>query len=94
MKPRRTENSTDCLGLVGGTEDNSLWVQFVPHDTDVDENDPCYGNPAIQSVWELDDYERVKIAAGANIKLTVVGTGHPPVRMQITEEKLGRGTNH
>lgn len=92
MRPRRTVKSTDCLSLVGGNEDNALWVQFTPKLTEgVEESDPCYGMPAIHSVWEPTSAERAAIAEGANVYLTVMGTGHPPVSMTITDEELGRG---
>lgn len=79
MKPRRTPSSNKVFRLVGGTEDNDLWVRFGVED----------GEPTITSTWQLTDDERAEIAAGANIELTVWGVGTPPVAMRTTTEPLG-----
>lgn len=82
MKPRRTPSSNHVFRLAGGNEDNDLWVN-VQEDSD--------GDTFITSTWELTEDEREAIAAGANLKLIVWGTGHPPVALQVSKERLGRG---
>lgn len=82
MKPRRFPTANKVFSLVGGNEDNDLWVE---QDTFSD------GTPYIRSVWELTDDERQKVADGQNISLTVIGHGTPPVQMQVTPEQPGRG---
>lgn len=81
MKARRTVLSNLVFSLVGGTEDNDLWVQ---RDTDTD------GKPIIRSTWVPSDAEREAIARGENIELIVWGHGTPPVNIQITDVPLGK----
>jgi len=66
--------------LPGGTEDNDLWVR-----KHVDEDE----RQILSSVWVPTPEEREAIAAGANIRLNIWGTGHPPVLLDLTDEKLG-----
>lgn len=73
MKPRRTPQTDVVFSLVGGNEDNDLWVRRGSTD----------GQPWIESVWELDDDERATIAAGGTIELRVWGAGTPPVSLAI-----------
>jgi hypothetical protein len=73
MKPRRCPDSTGVFRLVGGNEDNDLWVRQGSTD----------GEPWIESVWELDETERAAIAAGATIELRVWGVGTPPVSLAV-----------
>ena len=80
MKPRRFKGANTVFRLVGGTEDNDLWVERAPEG----------GEPTITSVWEPTDEDRAAIAAGANIELTVRGEGTPPVGMRTTTVELGR----
>ena len=82
MRPRRTPSSNGLFRLVGGTEDNDLWVRY---------DQASDGSSVIASVWELTPEERAAVAAGANIQLEIWGTGVPPVAMQVTDEELGRG---
>lgn len=79
MRPRRTPASNQVFRLLGGTEDNDLWVQRVVQD----------GQPIIRSVWELDDDERAAIAKGAHIRLHVFGDGTPPVALDVVSTPLG-----
>lgn len=74
MKPRRTPTSNQVFRLVGGNEDNDLWVEQA---------EDVGGSPIILSVWELSDAERAAIAAGATIELMVWGQGTPPVALGI-----------
>lgn len=43
------------------------------------------GTPAMESLWEPSDEERLAIGMGANIKMTVVGSGHPPVMLSVAD---------
>lgn len=82
MKPRRTHESTQCLDLAEGNEDNSLWVR-------VESYEDC-GHVCVSSVWEPTEEERAAIADGQNIKLTVWGTTHPPVNVGVTDVGIGK----
>lgn len=82
MRPRRTPSSNKVFRLVGGTEDNDLWVRL-----DVDEHE----QPVICSTWEPTDEERQAIAEGENVELIVWGRGTPPVALRTTPETLGKG---
>lgn len=81
MRPRRTHLTDHVLSLPGGTEDSDLWV-YELEDTD--------GMTMICSVWEPTPQERVKIAAGENIRLCIWGIRHPPVTIDLTDEPLGK----
>jgi hypothetical protein len=80
LKPRRTHFSNKVFRLVGGTEDNDLWVEKTTSDD----------GPCIRSVWEPTDDERRRIAAGENIYLVVWGDGTPPVALGVTDDALGK----
>lgn len=82
MKPRRFPAANCVFELSGGNEDNSLWVERATFPD---------GTPFVRSVWELTDDERRKVADGQNICLTVIGTGTPPVQIQVTPEQPGKG---
>lgn len=41
------------------------------------------GYNTFESVWRPTDEERKAVAEGADIMLTVVGDGHPPVSIQV-----------
>lgn len=82
MKPRRFPMANCVFELVGGNEDNSLWVERT---TDAE------GQAMIRSVWVPTDEEREQIAAGANICLAVWGQGTPPVSLLVTPEQPGKG---
>jgi hypothetical protein len=73
MRPRRTPQTTVVFSLVGGNEDNDLWVRRGSTD----------GEPWIESVWELDVEERAAIADGGTIELRVYGQGTPPVSLAV-----------
>ena len=79
MKPRRFHSANKVFELEGGTEDNSLWTQIIAVD----------GQVVIRSVWELDDQDRERIAAGENIELFCVGA-QVPVELRVTDEPLGK----
>jgi len=46
------------------------------------------GNSTFYSYWELTDEERKRIADGAHIILGVVGNGHPPVSVNVSNEVI------
>lgn len=79
MKPRRTPTSDVVYRLEGGNEDNDLWVTRCVQD----------GSPILLSVWELSNKERERIAKGENVQLAIWGTMHPPVSLDVTDQKLG-----
>lgn len=76
MRPRRTPSSNFVYRLPGGTEDNDLHCRVEAE-----------GTPCVASVWDLEPHERAAIGAGANIELTVIGGGHPPVQLGVTREQ-------
>lgn len=80
MKPRRTRNSNKVFRLVGGTEDNDLWVQQTTEDD----------KAVIISVWELTGAERDDISKGANVELRVWAHQTPPVALRCTSVALGK----
>jgi hypothetical protein len=41
---------------------------------------------ALVSCWQPDEFERARLAAGAPVRLTVYGRGHPPVMLAVPEE--------
>jgi hypothetical protein len=81
VKPRRTHYSTNVFRLVGGNEDNDLWVQ-----RDIDGT----GHPIIRSCWVPTEEERAAIAAGANVELITWGIGTPPLAMSVVSYPLGK----
>lgn len=84
MRPRRTHVSNHCLSLPGGTEDNDLWVH-VGEDED--------GDTLMTSVWVPTKAERQAIADGKNIALTMLGSRHAPVIMEVTAVPIGKRPN-
>ena len=43
------------------------------------------GTPAMQTAWQPTPDEIARIVAGAPVYLTILGTGHPPVRLDVGE---------
>lgn len=43
------------------------------------------GQPVFNSRWRMSDEERAHIAAGGDIELTIWGTGHPPVAVNVVD---------
>jgi hypothetical protein len=84
MKPRRTHDSTNCLSLPGGNEDNDLWIERA-NDGD--------GGVILCSVWEPTPDERERIAAGENVELLLWSPVHPPVSLRTTGVALGKPPN-
>lgn len=81
MKPRRTHTSNKVFRLVGGTEDNDLWVERA---ADVD------GAMILISTWVPTFEERERIYNGENIALVVWGSGMPPVHVTLTDVAVGK----
>lgn len=81
MRPRRTPTTNVVFALPGGNEDNDLHARYVEAED---------GQACIESVWTLDEDERLAIADGANIVLRTFGTLHPPVALYVTDEQPGR----
>lgn len=82
MKPRRFPAANKVFSLLGGNEDNDLWVEQAAYSD---------GTPFIRSVWELTADERQRVADGQNICLTIIDQRTPPVAMRVTSEQLGKG---
>ena len=80
MRPRRTWFSNQVFRLLGGNEDNDLWVH---------RDQAADGSPIIRSCWVPTDDERAAIADGANVELCVWGAGPPPVSMGVVSYPLG-----
>lgn len=82
MKPVITENTDVNFILPGGTDENDL---------------PAYRmfdsvrQPTICSVWQPTPEERVRLAAGENVRLVIWGTGQPPVAIDVTDERVIEG---
>lgn len=45
------------------------------------------GQPEIQTFWRPLPEELAALNRGASVVLTVVGSGHPPVKLEVTEYK-------
>ncbi|GAB1361818.1 hypothetical protein MASR1M32_10540 [Rhodobacter sp.] len=50
------------------------------------------GTPAMQTAWEPTPAEIAAITAGAPIVLTLLGTGHPPVLIEVGNLPSGGGS--
>lgn len=79
--PVRIRNCTRVLGAPQGwTPDTSGPCCSLPI------RDEVQGDlPVMISSWEPTPAELTAIAAGATIKLRIVGTGHPPVMLYVEE---------
>lgn len=75
MRPVPTTRTNKTYVLLGGTRENDLPVEVGSED----------GRPVIMSTWALTDEERASVAAGANIELTVWGSGQPPVALMVVD---------
>ncbi len=77
MIPGRIENATRHLGKPSGWNDAEHGVCAVlpVRDEVVD------GLPQMTSVWMPTPDEALRIARGAPVYLTVIGTSHPPVSL-------------
>ena len=83
MLPKRTQFTDSVLRLPGGTEKNDLWYY-----NQVIEDDVLGKASAICSVWVPTLEERERIANGENVRLIVWSKTHPPVSMDLTDERI------
>jgi hypothetical protein len=82
MIPGRIPNATRFLGAPQGWDEaRDGHCGTLPV---LDRSDPDDGH-TMTSVWELmpDELERLK--AGGSVRLTVVGSMHPPVSLEVGE---------
>ena len=70
MRPVRTPESTNIYALPGGNEDNYLYVRET-------------ADGLILSDWELGPEERIMLAGGGRVRLTIVGALVPPVIISV-----------
>jgi hypothetical protein len=77
MTPRHIEGATRVIGESQGYIGLPLRDE-LRHCTVNGEN-----TPVMVSQWTLSDDERWLISQGADILLSVVGTTHPPVLLQV-----------
>lgn len=49
------------------------------------------GTPAMQTAWEPTPSEIARIVAGQPIILTLLGTGHPPVLIEVAGQETESG---
>lgn len=50
------------------------------------------GTPAMQTAWEPTPNEIARIVAGEPIILTLLGTAHPPVLIEVPDRSDEKGT--
>lgn len=82
MQAKRTQFTDKVLKLPGGTEDNDLWYYAM-------QAAEAQGvSVVICTVWVPTQAERERIAKGENIRLIVWGVRHPPVSMDLTDERV------
>lgn len=70
MRPVRTPLSTTIYALPGGNEDNYLYAQQG-------------ARGEIHTDWELTDPERLLLAGGGRVRLTIIGALVPPVILSV-----------
>jgi len=66
----RTPESTSIYTLPGGNEDNYLYVQQTV-------------GGEIHSIWEPTDAERLLLAGGGRVRLTIIGALVPPLILSV-----------
>lgn len=85
MKPIRTPETNVTLTLPGGTDENDLpAARVLVYDSDAGET-PEDARHAFETLWMPDEDEAARLEAGAAVRLRVVGQGHPPVALTVTE---------
>jgi len=70
LKPIRTPDSNTVYTLPGGNEDNYLYIER----TDDGE---------LHSVWEMTAAERLLLAGGGRVQLTIIGSLVPPIILSV-----------
>lgn len=43
------------------------------------------GTPYMESYWRPSDEDMIRLAAGAHIRLVIIGRGHPPVKVEVAD---------
>lgn len=82
MKPIQHSSNNDVLAAPRGAstdECRALAITRVKYGDDI---------PGIWSFWQPTDVERQLIAAGASIRLSVIGLTHPPVHVGVDGDAL------
>lgn len=75
MKPIKTNHTDKVFKLIGGAEENDLWV-------DADRQ-----QKTLTSTWHPDESDLAILNAGGSIELCVWGFGHPPVSLAVAEKE-------
>lgn len=74
MKPIKIDGADEELHApVGMPSCDKLWVRFEPYGN---------GNMYMTSAWQPSAGEIRRIVAGAPIRLTIISSGHPPVKLE------------
>jgi len=73
MIPLSPENTTRRIGKSQGY--NGLSVADIQLDT---------GQPAMVTLWEPTPSELATLASGGKVRLTILGSAHPPVLVEAT----------
>ena len=71
MRPLRIANATRVLAE---TQDEYYALAVIDEVID--------GTPVMTSAWEPSTRELAELNAGGSVRLTIAGTGHPPVMLQ------------
>jgi hypothetical protein len=79
MDPTRIPGKTRTLGV-----DQSYYPLHI-RDDKIDCGPPLGKQPVMVSEWQPSAEEREAIAAGAPIRLMILGTVHPPVMVVVGE---------
>lgn len=70
MQPLRISNATRVLAE---TQDEYYALAILDEEID--------GVPQMTSVWEPTPKEIAHLVSGGAVRLTIIGTGHPPVKI-------------
>lgn len=78
MIPKRIDGCTRVLGEAQG------YIGLPIRDTvEMDRSTDGEPSPAMQSIWEPTPEQILALQAGGFVRLTVLGTSHPPVRLDV-----------
>lgn len=78
MSPMRHQSTTVVLGAPENWDQSEAPCEGLPITQAIED-----GLPVLHSWWEPTDEERLRLLAGAPVRLTVIGRGHPPVRLEV-----------
>lgn len=73
----RIDGTTRVLGQSQG------YLGLPLRDVQVNDSVSGPGSPAMQTAWEPTPDELARLNAGAKVILTVMGTAHPPVMIDV-----------